>query len=188
MALKHPFITREKYHNKFIPYKQDVTILHTSIDASLISEKNKSFHSLIVDYDGYKDLNHSYGSFHNNQFFQPQICQEIDLNKLNAKILRNPVPQATLANFYNNKPIKSKNKYDNPGGNNSFMISSFDSFNADLNPNLNFFRKTSSKKSNFKKKSTKQKNKFDLPSNTNQNLLTPYTMKKISDNGNFNFI
>ena len=151
MALRHPFITREKYQNKFIPYKQDVSIMHTSIDKSMISEHNRSTHSML-DYNHNTDyFNQSCGSFQ-GQFEPVPYYQEIKLGDLNAKILRNAVPQAKLINFNNNKVIK--NKFDNPG-HNSFMMASFEklccnnSFTGEGYNNQNF-KYGSNKKQNSK--------------------------------------
>jgi serine/threonine protein kinase len=185
MALKHPFITREKYQNKFIPYRQDVSIMNTSIEASLFSDNHRSYNSLAVDYNYNNNdyFNQSCGSFQDQNSMTKYDYQEIPLGNLNAKILRNPVPQAKLINFNNPKIIK--NKFDNPG-HNSFMMTSFDklsynnSFTGD-HQNHNFYyganKNQASKKK--KKKSLKQyKNKFDTKM---INFLQPYSHKKTSN-------
>ncbi len=180
MALKHPFITREKFNNKFMLYKQDMSNINTSIDKSMYSDMNYSGnYSLACDYNQNDYLNQSCGSFHDQNFSQKPDYEPIDLSKFNAKILRNPVPHAKLLQTTNPKPIK--NKYDNP--NKSFMMCSFEKLsvnNSFSNEQKPFFYVKKARKSK-KKKSTKTavKSKFDAK---NINFLTPINHKVISQN------
>jgi len=198
MALKHPFITREKFQNKFILFKQDMSIMNTSIEASFISDFNRSYNSVCLDYNN-NDFNQSCGSFQDQKFESKKVdYQSIPLNNLNAKILRNPVPQAMLVNFYNenynNQQKLCKNKFDNPAGNKSFMMmASFDksvnnSFTHDHRQTNNYYYTSNNKNQNKKKKKKKvtHKSKYDIASNTNYNNMpfTNYNSKKISSTSN----
>jgi len=200
MALKHPFITREKYMNKFIPYRQDVSIVNTSIDASTskIMEQNRSYNSLAVDYNYNNNdfFNQSCGSFQSNPIDNIFDYQEIPIHNLNAKILRNPVPQAQLLNFNCNKV--TKNKFDNPG-HNSFMMASFEKLsnnnsftNNDYKYGYSPYGSSNKKPKNPNAKQnqmlkTKKKKSYKSKFDNKTSYLTPtaYGAKKISDKGNF---
>jgi dual specificity protein kinase YAK1 len=173
-ALRHPFITKEKFDGYFNPNAEEISqFLHQSIEASQHSNKtnyytrkypnsnSNVYHSIMVcNNNPYMSNNISYNnsiSFTNSSL--ETSCYQLNTNKIPLHIIKN-FPYAKIDEI-NLKPGKQKrkhhhNKYDN----NTFMKTSYDeiNFNNSFTSDHNFY---SQKNREIKDDMmTKNKNKF----------------------------
>jgi dual specificity protein kinase YAK1 len=118
MALRHPFITREKFEGYFNPYQEEISLLYKSYDLGFdprMNQNNKHHSMMMSDhrYDSYNNTNSSMDA----SCYRPNICN-IPLNMLKQ------FPYAQV-NKMNLGPSKKFGKNENLV-NNTFMMTSFD--------------------------------------------------------------
>jgi serine/threonine protein kinase len=119
VALRHPFITREKYDGHFNPYHEEISIFH-SLEGSYLSDlprnSNKSCHSMIMNqYCGYNTSDSNFNNSIDVSCYQPNLAN------IPLKMLKK-FPYAMIDKI-NLKP-QNDNKFD--ANNKTFMMTSFD--------------------------------------------------------------
>jgi dual specificity protein kinase YAK1 len=121
-ALRHPFITRERFEGYFNPFQDEISILYKSYDMShhdpRMNKGNNAYHSMIMSDHRFDTSYTNTNSSMDASCYRPNICN-IPLNMLKQF----PYAQIDKINFGGKRQ---------PGGagdnqmNNTFMMTSFD--------------------------------------------------------------
>jgi serine/threonine protein kinase len=124
-ALRHPFITRERFEGQFNPYQEEISQLYKSFELSLDPRlgrvnNNNPYHSMIISNHGFDSSNTDAGGSFDVSCYRPNI-HNIPLGMLKQ------FPYAQI-NKLNLNPEKKQggNKYTEGNMNNTFMMTSFD--------------------------------------------------------------
>jgi serine/threonine protein kinase len=185
-ALRHPFITKEKFEGYFNPNTEETSqFLYRSIEVSQNSDrinyyirkcpKSNMYHSMMYNINPY--LSNNISCDHTTSFTNSSLetsCYQLNTNKIPLQMLKN-FPYAKIEEI-NLKPIRGKEKCYNKFDNNTFMKTSYDQINQSFtSDHLLYGKKKRQVKDDLM---TKDKNKFSKYSKVNE--------KSFGQNNNYN--